>query len=53
MKVTIEKLKPATYDVQGVVDALQTKYPRHLGSDVVNILQVRITVLCSLRTLRG
>ena len=50
IKVRIAKLSPTTHDVQGVVDALQKQYPDHLGSDVVNILQVRRVVLIVLRT---
>lgn len=40
VEVQIEQLSPKTFDVSGVVDALQKKHPCHLGPDMVSVNQV-------------
>ena len=46
MEVVIEQLSPQTYDVEGVVDALQKKHPSHLGPNLVSVHQVRVLCRC-------
>lgn len=43
IEVIIEQLSPRTYDVEGVVDALQKNHPSHLGPEVVSANQVSLT----------
>ncbi|CAM9737552.1 unnamed protein product [Ectocarpus fasciculatus] len=40
VEVQIEQLSPKTFDVSGVVDALQKKHPCHLGPDMVSVHQL-------------
>ncbi|CBJ31556.1 hypothetical protein Esi_0263_0039 [Ectocarpus siliculosus] len=40
VEVQIEQLSPKTFDVSGVVDALQKKHPCHLGPDMVSVNQL-------------
>ncbi|CAM9945113.1 unnamed protein product [Ectocarpus sp. 4 AP-2014] len=40
LEVQIEQLSPKTFDVSGVVDALQKKHPGHLGPDMVSVNQL-------------
>ncbi len=40
----IEQLSPETFDVEGVVDALQKKHPFHLGPSLVSANQVCVRV---------
>lgn len=40
LEVPVDQLSPMTYDVEGVVAALQSVHPRFLGPDVVSMKQV-------------
>eukprot|EP00752_Nemacystus_decipiens_P007388 g6607.t1 len=40
LEVFIEQLSPGTYDVEGVVDALQKNHPCHLGPNLVSTDQL-------------
>lgn len=42
LEVAVDQLSPETYDVDGVVAALQKEQPKFLGPDVVSINQVRV-----------
>lgn len=43
LEVVIEQLSPGTYDVEGVVDALQKNHPSHLGPNTVSANQVSLS----------